>query len=180
MRKLLLFSAYCLTITLAATATNSPEISIREDGALLLHRHRGGHTVAEHIPNKCTEWAHTLLRIVTGFLLMPHGAQKLFGWLGGMGGSGASAPFPGLLWFAGVLEFFGGLGILLGVFTRPIAFVLSGQMAVAYFMAHAPRGFWPLLNRGELAVLYCFIFLLLAAAGGGPYTVERLWQNQAG
>jgi putative oxidoreductase len=135
--------------------------------------------MAQHITSKYTEGALTLLRIVTGFLLMPHGAQKLFGWFGGLGGSGASAPFPGLLWFAAVLEFFGGLGILLGVFTRPIAFVLSGQMAVAYFMAHASRGFWPLLNRGELAVLYCFIFLLLAAAGGGPYTVERLWQKQA-
>jgi putative oxidoreductase len=78
------------------------------------------------------------------------------------------------------LEFFGGLGILLGVFTRPIAFVLSGFMAAAYFMGHAPKGFWPLLNRGELAVLYCFIFFLLAAAGGGPCTVERLWQKRSG
>jgi putative oxidoreductase len=136
--------------------------------------------MAQHITSNYAEGALTLLRIVTGFLLMPHGAQKLFGWLGGMGGSGASASFPGLLWFAAALEFFGGLGILLGVFTRPIAFVLSGEMAVAYFMAHAPRGFWPILNRGELAVLYCFIFFLLAAAGGGPYTVERLWQKRAG
>ena len=136
--------------------------------------------MADQIPSKCTEWALTLLRVVTGFLFMPHGAQKLFGWFGGMGPGGASASFPGLIWFAGVLEFFGGLGILLGVFTRPIAFVLSGFMAVAYFMAHAPRGFWPLLNRGELAVLYCFTFLLLAAAGGGPYTLERLWQKRSG
>ncbi len=136
--------------------------------------------MAQHITSKYAEGALTLLRIVTGFLLMPHGAQKLFGWLGGMGGGGASASFPGLLWFAGALEFFGGLGILLGVFTRPIAFVLSGFMSVAYFMAHAPQGFWPLLNRGELAVLYCFIFFLLAAAGGGPHAVERLWQKQAG
>ncbi len=136
--------------------------------------------MAEHIPNKYTEWGLTLLRIVTGFLFMPHGAQKLLGWFGGMGPSGPTASFPGLLWFAAVLEFFGGLGILLGVLTRPIAFVLSGFMAVAYFIAHAPRGFWPLLNRGETAVLYCFIYLLLAAAGGGPYTVERLWQKQAG
>jgi putative oxidoreductase len=135
--------------------------------------------MAQHITSKYTAAALTLLRIVTGFLFMPHGAQKLFGCFGGMGGGGASAPFPGLLWFAGVLEFFGGLGILLGVFTRPIAFVLSGFMAAAYFMGHAPRGFWPLLNRGEMAVLYCFIFLLLAAAGGGPCTVERLWQKQA-
>lgn len=136
--------------------------------------------MAEAIQSKSTEWALTLLRIIAGFLFMPHGAQKLFGWFGGMGGSGTSASFLGLIWFAGVLEFFGGLGIFLGVFTRPIAFVLSGQMAVAYFMAHATRGFWPLLNRGEMAVLYCFVFLLLAAAGGGPYTLERWWQKQAG
>lgn len=105
--------------------------------------------MAGHIPSKYTEWALTLLRIVTGFLFMPHGAQKLFGWLGGIGETGASASFPELIWFAGVLEFFGGLGILLGVLTRPIAFVLSGFMAAAYFMVHAPQGFWPLLNRGR-------------------------------
>ncbi len=136
--------------------------------------------MVEDIPSKNTEWPVTLLRIIAGFLFTPHGAQKLFGWFGGMGGSGASVAFPGLLWVAGVLEFFGGLGILLGVFKRPVAFVLAGMMAVAYFMAHASRGFWPLLNRGELAVLYCFVFLLLAAAGGGPYTLERLWKKSAG
>jgi len=133
--------------------------------------------MAGRITSKTGEWALTLLRIVTGFLFMPHGAQKLFGWLGGMGGTGATASFPGLLWFAGVLESFGGLAILLGVFTRPIAFVLSGFMAAAYFMGHAPKGFWPVLNQGELAVLYCFIFLLLSAAGGGPLALERLWEK---
>ena len=110
---------------------------------------------------------------------MPHGAQKLFGWLGGMGGTGASASFPDLMWVAGVLEFFGGLCILLGAWTRPVAFLLSGMMAAAYFMGHASQGFWPLLNRGELAVLYCFVFLFFAATGGGPFTVERLWQKKA-
>ena len=105
--------------------------------------------------------ALTLLRIIAGFLFMPHGAQKLFGRLGGMGETGASASFPDLMWIAGALEFFGGLCILLGVWTRPVAFLLSGEMAVAYFMGHASRGFWPLLNRGELAVLYCFVFLAL-------------------
>ena len=121
----------------------------------------------------------TLLRTIAGFLFMPHGAQKLFGWLGGMGGTGASASFPDPIWIAGVLEFFGGLCILLGAWTRPVAFLLSGMMATAYFMGHASRGFWPLLNRGELAVLYCFVFLFFAAAGGGPLTVDRLWQRQA-
>ena len=129
--------------------------------------------------NRVTPLALTLLRIIAGFLFTPHGAQKLFGWLGGIGGTGASASFPDLIWVAGVLEFFGGLCILLGVWTRPVAFLLSGMMAAAYFMGHASRGFWPLLNRGELAVLYCFVFLFLAAAGGGPFTVERLWQKKA-
>jgi putative oxidoreductase len=134
--------------------------------------------MAGRVTSTTGEWALTGLRIVTGFLFMPHGAQKLFGWLGGMGGTGATASFPGLLWVAGVLEFFGGLAILLGVFTRPIAFVLSGFMAAAYFMAHAPKGFWPVLNQGELAALYCFIFLLLSAAGGGSLALDRLWQRQ--
>ncbi len=135
--------------------------------------------MAQRSTSMTGEWALALLRIVTGFLFMPHGAQKLFGWLGGMGGTGATASFPGLLWFAGVLEFFGGLAILLGALTRPIAFVLSGFMAAAYFMGHAPKGFWPLLNQGELAALYCFIFLFLSAAGGGPFALDRLWQKQA-
>jgi len=132
----------------------------------------------KHTASRYSPLALTLLRIIAGFLFMPHGAQKLFGWLGGMGGTGASASFPDLIWVAGVLEFFGGLCILLGAWTRPVALLLSGQMAVAYFMGHASRGFWPLLNRGELAVLYCFVFLFLATAGGGPFTVERLWQKQ--
>lgn len=129
--------------------------------------------------NRVTPLALTLLRIIAGFLFMPHGAQKLFGWFGGMGETGASASFPDLIWVAGVLEFFGGLCILLGAWTRPVAFLLSGMMAAAYFMGHASQGFWPLLNGGELAVLYCFVFLFLAAAGGGPFTVERLWQKKA-
>ena len=133
----------------------------------------------EQIASTYTTLTLTLLRIVAGFLFMPHGAQKLLGWLGGMGGTGASASFPDLIWIAGVLEFFGGLCILLGAWTRPVAFLLSGMMAAAYFMGHASQGFWPLVNRGELAVLYCFVFLFLAAAGGGPLTVERRWRKQA-
>jgi putative oxidoreductase len=133
----------------------------------------------KHTASRYSPLALTLLRIIAGFLFMPHGAQKLFGWLGGMGGTGASASFPDLMWVTGVLEFFGGLCIVLGVWTRPVAFLLSGQMAAAYFMGHASQGFWPLLNRGELAVLYCFVFLFLAAARGGPFTVDRLWQKRA-
>lgn len=117
---------------------------------------------------------HTLaaLRIMAGFMFMLHGAQKLFGFLLREGGS--TAELFSLTGFAGVLEFFGGLAILLGLFTQPVAFVLSGEMAVAYFMAHFPRSFWPIENRGELAVLYCFVFLFLATSGGGKCSLDQL------
>jgi putative oxidoreductase len=108
------------------------------------------------------------LRAVAGFLFLEHGLQKLFGMLGGK-----AAPLASLYGVAGVLEFGGGLLILLGLFTRPVAFLLSGQMAFAYFMQHAPQGFWPILNRGELAALYSFVFLYLAMAGGGPWSLDR-------
>jgi putative oxidoreductase len=135
--------------------------------------------MVDFVASRYTSIAFALLRVMTGFLFMPHGAQKLFGWFGGMGGSGATAqPFT-QIWLAGVLEFFGGLLILLGLFTRPVAFVLAGEMAVAYFQAHAPQGFWPLQNRGELAALYCFLYLLFAAAGGGLYSLDAiLWKKR--
>src|SRR5216683_912355 len=85
---------------------------------------------------------------------------------------------PPLMLVAGILECFGGLLLLLGLFTRPIAFVLAGEMATAYFTAHAPRGFWPILNKGELAVLYCFVFLYFAVVGGGAWSVEQLWRRR--
>ncbi|MFL6282190.1 MAG: DoxX family protein [Pyrinomonadaceae bacterium] len=114
----------------------------------------------------------SVLRIVTGFLLIAHGAQKLFGFLAPPGMPAAT--LGSLMWVAGVLEFFGGLLFLIGLFTRPVAFILSGLLAVAYFTAHAPGGFWPLQNKGELAVLYCFVFLFFAVAGGGEWAVDRL------
>ncbi|MGH7263209.1 MAG: DoxX family protein [Candidatus Methylomirabilales bacterium] len=117
--------------------------------------------------------ALNLLRIMTGFLFFPHGAQKLFGLFGGFGGQpSATAPLFSLLGAAGVLEFFGGLLVMCGLFTRPVAFILSGQMAAAYFMAHFPQGVWPLLNRGELAALYSVVFLFLAASGGGDFSID--------
>ena len=109
------------------------------------------------------------LRIVGGFLFWQHGAQKLFGWFGGDPVTLASR-----MGLAGVLEFFGGALIVLGLFTRPVAFVLSGEMAVAYFTAHFPRAFMPIESGGELPALYCFLFLFLAAAGGGPYGLDAI------
>ena len=117
----------------------------------------------------------SVLRIVTAFLFMQHGAQKLFGFLATE--QGATPPLLSLVGIAGLLQFFGGLFILLGLFTRPVAFILSGLMAAAYFMGHAPQGFWPLQNKGELAVLYCFVFLFLAVAGGGAWSVDRLMRR---
>jgi putative oxidoreductase len=112
------------------------------------------------------------MRMVVGFTFSFHGYQKLFGAFGGM--HGHTAPRYSLLWVAGVLETGGGCLLMLGLFTRPVAFLLSGEMAVAYFKQHAPAGLWPILNGGELAVVYCFVFLYLSFAGGGAWSLDRL------
>lgn len=117
----------------------------------------------------------SVLRIVAAFLFLAHGGQKLFGFP--PPAQPRSDSLPPMIQMAGILELFGGLLLLLGIFTRPVAFILSGLMAVAYFTAHAPRGFWPLLNGGELAALYSFLFLYLSAAGGGDWSLENLWRK---
>ena len=114
------------------------------------------------------EPAYALLRIVAGLLFAFHGVQKFFGILGG-----DRAPLFSQIWFAGVIEMIGGLLIALGSFTSIAAFIASGEMAVAYFTAHAPKGPWPTLNGGELAVLYCFLFLYISARGAGRWSVDR-------
>ncbi|MDU0372881.1 DoxX family protein [Hymenobacter endophyticus] len=116
-------------------------------------------------------WAARLLsvmRIVVGLLMIFHGTQKLFGWPPSDHAGGAT----GLMLVAGILEFGGGLLLLIGLFTRPVAFILSGLMAVAYFMAHAPQHALPIINQGELAVVYSFVYLYIAAAGPGPWSVD--------
>ena len=120
----------------------------------------------------------SLLRIVTGVMFMQHGVQKLLGLL-----LDPSRPWNGAppmfsqFWFAGVLETFGGLLILLGLFARPVAFLFSGEMAVAYFQAHAPRAFWPIMNGGEVVVLFSFISLYLFTAGPGPFSLDALFRR---
>jgi putative oxidoreductase len=111
-----------------------------------------------------------LLRIVTGFLFLAHGAQKLFG----MPGSQEPVQWLSFMGFVGLLEFFGGLLVMLGAFTRPVSFILSGMMAVAYWMVHGLQNFWPIVNRGELAALYCFVFLFLWSHGGGNFSLDAL------
>lgn len=114
-----------------------------------------------------------LLRVVAGLMFMQHGAQKLFGWLKPPDAPPGTVELFSQMGVAGVLEFFGGLLIVLGLFTRPVAFILSGQMAVAYFQAHASNSPFPILNGGEPAVLFCFIFLYFSARGGGRYSVDH-------
>ncbi len=112
----------------------------------------------------------SILRIISGFLILWHGSQKLFNYPPSGGGGGGDS----LMFLAGVIEFFGGLLVMFGLFTRWAAFILSGTMAVAYFMVHAPNAFLPIVNKGELAVLYCFVFFYLFFAGGGPWSLDAL------
>jgi putative oxidoreductase len=116
--------------------------------------------------------ALNLLRVAAGFLFFQHGAQKLFGILG----REAPVEFFTLMGLAGILETVGGVLLVLGLFTRPVAFILSGQMAWAYFQVHAPEAFWPILNGGETAAFYSFLFLYVAARGGGIASVDGLRQ----
>ena len=115
-------------------------------------------------------WAHALLRIAAGLLFLQHGLQKLFGLFGGIQGN--TVPLISMLGAAGVLEFAGGLFLIVGLFTRPVAALLIGEMISAYFIAHAPQGTWPIQNQGELALLYASIFVFLAANGAGPLSVD--------
>jgi putative oxidoreductase len=121
----------------------------------------------------CQTWSPRLLsvlRIMTALMFLQHGTAKYLGFP--KVAAFDNLQFMSLLGASGVLELVGGLLILIGLFTRPVAFILSGFMAVAYFMVHAPQGFYPLLNQGELAVLYCFIFLYMSVAGGGAWSAD--------
>ena len=115
-----------------------------------------------------------LTRIVIAFLFFTHGGQKLFGWFG----RDETVELFSRMGVAGILEVFGGLLLALGLFTRPVAFILSGQMAVAYFWIHGQNGFLPWVNRGELAAIYCWIFLFFAAAGAGSFSLDGILRNK--
>ncbi len=125
--------------------------------------------------SRAAQITHVLLRIVAGFLFMQHGGQKLLGWYGGMGGPGGAGGLPPQMMVAGVLELVGGTLVMVGLLTRPVAFLLAGEMAVAYFQAHFPHGVMPLANHGEAAVLFCFIFLFLAGNGSGGFSLDSVF-----
>jgi putative oxidoreductase len=117
-------------------------------------------------------YLQSVLRIMSAFVFVLHGTQKLFGFPSGT--PLPSAMLLSLVGVAGILETVGGALMALGLFTRPVAFILSGEMAVAYFRQHAPRGLWPILNGGELAILFCFLWLFFSAAGPGPISLDTL------
>ena len=126
----------------------------------------------------CEPYWKSVLRIVAAFMFILAGTSKLFAF---------PVPFHGgtpkvltELWVAGALEVFGGALLLLGLFTRPVAFLLAGEMAVAYFQAHLPKSFWPTVNGGVAAALYCFVFLYLSAAGPGPWSLDALRRRRVG
>jgi putative oxidoreductase len=122
------------------------------------------------IPARWAPYLQSVLRIVAAFSFMTHGTQKLFAIP--VAEPREAVSLVSLAGLAGVLETFGGLLLLIGLFTRPVAFLLSGEIAVAYFLRHAPLGFWPIVNRGEVAALFCFVWLYLAAAGPGPWSFD--------
>jgi putative oxidoreductase len=127
----------------------------------------------ERVLGAYSPYLYAVVRIVTGFLFACHGAQKLFGMFGGVDQRGGTAPFMSMDGLAGVIELVGGVLIAVGLLTGFAAFIASGEMAGAYFMAHFPRGFWPIQNTGELAALYCFVFLYIASRGAVVWGIDR-------
>ena len=129
-------------------------------------------------PNVVTKWRSwapyllSVLRIIAAFLFMQFGTAKLVAFPAAIMPGGGTAPIGSLAGIAGLLETVGGALLLVGLFTRPVAFVVAGEMAVAYFIGHAPHGFWPVLNQGHPAILFCFVWLYLSAAGAGPWSLD--------
>ena len=131
--------------------------------------------------DRAKQVTYFLLRVVAGLLFFHAGSMKLLGWFGGVPPQfGGQPPLLSQIGIGGALEFFGGLAIMLGLLTRPVAFILSGEMAVAYWQFHAPSGAWPIQNHGEPAVLFCFIFLYMAARGGGDWSLDALIRRTRG
>jgi putative oxidoreductase len=133
-------------------------------------------TKNRNLAAKWSSWGPFLLsvlRIMSAFMLIPAGTMKLFAFPVAMP-DGATATVMSQIWIGGVLEVFGGALLLFGLFTRPVAFILSGMLAVAYWQFHAPNGFWPTINGGVPAALYCFVLLYISAAGAGPWSLDAM------
>jgi len=131
--------------------------------------------IAPNLVSKWSAWAprfQSVLRIVAAFMFMLAGTMKLFAFPAGMPPKGGTVELMSQIGIGGILEVFGGALLLLGLFTRPVAFLLAGEMAVAYFQFHFPQGFWPIMNSGVAAVLYCFVWLYFSAAGAGPWSLD--------
>ena len=151
----------------------------QQSGFPLLHVERSSapQTAARHSLQDIAPYAPamlSILRIVVALLFLEHGLSRLFGF---------PSPLPtpalfSLYWFAGAIELVGGALLALGLFTRTAAFIMSGQMAFAYFLSHAPASFFPILNRGDGAILFCFVFLYIAFAGAGPWSLDALWRRK--
>ena len=128
---------------------------------------------------RAIEISYFLLRVAAGLIFFQAGCLIVLGWFGGMpGAAGSTAPLMSQTGIGGLLELVGGIAIMLGLFTRPIAFILSGEMAVAYWQFHAPNGLWPIVNHGEPAVLFCFLFLYMAARGAGEWSLDALLRRE--
>src|SRR3954471_21001540 len=135
------------------------------------------------LPARWLSWSPYLLsimRIVTAFLFIQFGTAKLLAMPAAIMPGGGTAPLASLAGIAGALEMVGGAFLLIGLFTRPVAFILAGEMAVAYFMGHAPQGFWPVLNHGSPAILFCFVWLYISSAGPGPWSLDATLRRRSG
>jgi putative oxidoreductase len=135
----------------------------------------------ENIPSRWRSWAPqflSILRIVAAFLFIQFGTAKLFAMPGPLMPGGGTVPVGSLVWFAAIIESVGGVLLLFGLCTRPVAFIVSGEMAIAYFHGHAPHGFWPVLNGGHPAVLFCFVWLYFSSAGAGPWSLDALFHRR--
>jgi len=132
-----------------------------------------GHSLQQSVA-QYSPYILSILRIVAGLLFFEHGTSRLFGFPSPL----ATPALFSMYWFAGALELIGGALLALGLFTRPVALIVSGEMAFAYFISHAPHGFFPILNRGDGAILYCFVFFYLAFAGAGPLSVDALMRRR--